>query len=160
MVDIINKAIELRENGQHVESRALLSSLLNNESYAGLAHLQIAWSLDNEGKEQDAIHHYLKSLSHDLSQIDRFDALFGLASTYRSLGQYSEALAFFEKTIFEYPNRLEVKPFYAMCLYNLGRNKEAVSLLLEVLVSTTESDEIKKYRRAISLYSRDLDRVW
>ncbi|MBY7997526.1 tetratricopeptide repeat protein [Vibrio fluvialis] len=160
MKNIITQAIELRKEAKYQESRALLATLLNDERYAAKAHLQIAWSYDNEGKEQEAIGHYLSSLVGHLSSVERFDALFGLASTYRSLGNYSEALSYFEQTISEYPDSVEVQPFYAMCLYNLGRHKEATSLLLELLVSTTNSDAIKQYQHAISLYAKDLDRVW
>jgi tetratricopeptide (TPR) repeat protein len=160
MESIIKQAIELRKESKYQESRALLKTLLNDETFAAKAHLQIAWSYDNEGKEQEAIDHYLSSLSGSLSSAERFDALFGLASTYRSLGMYTEALIYFEQTLSEYPNSVEVQPFYAMCLYNLGRHKEATSLLLELLVSTTNSDAIKEYQRAISLYAKDLDRTW
>ncbi|MGY5611693.1 tetratricopeptide repeat protein [Vibrio brasiliensis] len=79
---------------------------------------------------------------------------------YRSLGQYQQALGYFEQTMDEYPKSLEVQPFYAMCLYNLGRHKEATSLLLKLLVNTTNSEEIKQYQEAISLYAEDLDRTW
>ncbi|EGQ9064939.1 tetratricopeptide repeat protein [Vibrio parahaemolyticus] len=160
MESIIEQAIKLRKENKYQESRALLKTLLNDETYSAKAHLQIAWSYDNEGKEQEAITHYLSSLSGQLSSIERFDALFGLASTYRSLGMYSEALSYFEQTLREHPSSIEVQPFYAMCLYNLGRHKEATSLLLELLVSTTNSDAIKEYQRAISLYAEDLDRKW
>ncbi|WP_391090953.1 tetratricopeptide repeat protein [Vibrio sp. NH-UV-68] len=160
MESIIKQAIELRKQDKYQESRALLKTLLNDETYSAKAHLQIAWSYDNEGKEQEAITHYQSSLSGLLSSEERFDALFGLASTYRSLGMYSEALSYFEQTLIEYPSSIEVQPFYAMCLYNLGRHKEATSLLLDLLVSTTNSDAIKEYQRAISLYAEDLDRTW
>ncbi|MDA9556648.1 tetratricopeptide repeat protein [Vibrio sp.] len=160
MDDIIDNAIVLRKQGEHLESRSLLRSLLNDEALYGRAHLHIAWSYDNEGKEDKAIEHYLASLSGELSNIERFDSLFGLASTYRSIGEYSKALRYFEQTINEYPDSIEVKPFYAMCLYNLERHKEATSLLLELLASTTNSESIKKYQRAISLYVKDLDRTW
>ncbi|GAB7219597.1 tetratricopeptide repeat protein [Vibrio comitans] len=160
MESIIKQAIELRKEAKHKESRGLLTTLLNDENYAAKAHLQIAWSYDNEGKEQVAVAHYLSSLSGLLSSVERFDALFGLASTYRSLGMYSDALSYFEQTLSEYPSSIEVQPFYAMCLYNLGRHKEATSLLLKLLVSTTNNDEIKEYQRAISLYAQDLDRTW
>lgn len=73
---------------------------------------------------------------------------------------YSEALSYFEQTISEYPSCIEIQPFYAMCLYNIGRHKEATKLLLELLVSTTNSNAIKEYQRAISLYAQDLDRTW
>ncbi|EGR1860777.1 tetratricopeptide repeat protein [Vibrio cholerae] len=160
METIIKQAIDLRKEAKFQESRDLLATLLNDESYAAKAHLQIAWSYDNEGREQEAVGHYLSSLSGVLSPVERFDALFGLASTYRSLGNYVEALGYFEQAIIEYPDAIEVRPFYAMCLYNLGRHKEAMALLLELLLSTTSSDAIKEYHRAISLYVEDLDRKW
>ncbi|MDN3701990.1 tetratricopeptide repeat protein [Vibrio artabrorum] len=160
MESIIKQAIEFRKEAKYQESRALLKTLLDDETYSAKAHLQIAWSYDNEGKEQEAVAHYLSSLSGLLPSVERFDALFGLASTYRSLGMYSEASSYFEQTLSEYPSCIEVQPFYAMCLYNLGRHKEATSLLLELLVSTTNSDAIKEYQRAISLYAQDLDRTW
>ncbi|MDC5807831.1 tetratricopeptide repeat protein [Vibrio europaeus] len=160
MESILMQAIALREQKQYQESRDTLASLLSNEVFAARAHLHIAWSYDNEGKERRAIEHYLQALSGSLSSDERFDTLFGLASTYRSLGQYHEALDFFEQTLVAYPDALEVQPFYAMCLYNLGRHKEAVSLLLKLLLSTTDKAEIKEYQRAIALYANDLDRTW
>lgn len=160
MENIIEQAIELRKEAKYDESRALLTQLLDTKSYSAKAHLHIAWSYDKQGKEQEAMTHYLSSLSGLLSPVDRFDALFGVASTYRSLGMYSEALSYFEKTLHEYPDSIEVQPFYAMCLYNLGRHKEATSLLLELLLSTTNNDAIKQYHRAISLYAQDLDKTW
>lgn len=160
MESLIKQAIQLRKEARHHESIALLKTLLDNEIYFAKAHLQIAWSYDNQGKEKKAVDHYLTSLTGPLSSIERFDALFGLASTYRSLGMYPEALSYFEQTINEYPSHIEIQPFYAMCLYNIGRHKEATKLLLELLVSTTNSDAIKEYQRAISLYAQDLDRTW
>ncbi len=160
MNTVISKAISLRKAGQHHHSRQLLETLLDDPEYAACAHLQIAWSYDNESKEQLAIPHYKSALLGKLSDSERFDTLFGLACTYRSLGEYVDALHYFEQTMNEYPTAEEVQPFYAMCLYNLGRHKEAVQLLLTLLLSTTNSESIKEYQKAISLYSDDLDRTW
>ncbi|WP_338592251.1 tetratricopeptide repeat protein [Shewanella khirikhana] len=157
----IQHAIALRKEGLFEASRKVLMPLLEDSVYAATAHLQIAWSYDNEGREAEAVQHYEAALSSGaLTSIERFDALFGLASTFRSLGQYATALEYFEQTVREYPEHLEAKPFYAMCLYNLGRHKEAMSMLLELLVVTTDSDAIKQYQRAILLYAQDLDRTW
>ncbi|EHH2556843.1 hypothetical protein J7X27_004482 [Vibrio parahaemolyticus] len=51
MESIIKQAIELRKQGKYQESRALLKTLLNDETCSAKAHLQIAWSYDNEGKD-------------------------------------------------------------------------------------------------------------
>lgn len=160
MDSIIGNAIALRKEGKYSKSRELLERLLSNELCQGQAHLHIAWSYDNEGKERLAISHYQQALLGKLTSIERFDALFGLASTFRSLGQYEKALSYFEQTMSEYPDSVEVHPFYAMCLYNLGEHKQATALLLELLVSTTSSEAIKEYQRAILLYAKDLDQKW
>lgn len=160
MQSTIHKAIDLRKEGRYDESRKLLALLLSEREYAARAHLHIAWSYDKEGNEQEAISHYLSALNGSLSEEDRFDALFGLASTYRSVGRYHEGLQYFEQALAEYPDSIEVKPFYAMCLYNVGRHKEATALLLELLASTTNSEAIQRYQRAIVLYAQDLDKTW
>jgi tetratricopeptide (TPR) repeat protein len=160
MGSAIKQAISLRKEGKYDESRALLENLLDDVAYKAQAHLQMAWAYDKEGKEQQAIAHYKSALSGSLSHTERFDALFGLASTYRSLGNYTEALKYFELTMLEYPDSVEVQPFYGMCLYNLGRHREATALLLELLVSTTNSESIKEYQGAILLYAKDLDKKW
>ena len=160
METTIAEAIELRRAGEFDASRALLTTLLDNARYAPRAHLHIAWSYDQESKESAALPHYESALHGELETDDRFETLFGLASTLRSLGRYEDAIGYFERTIADYPERIEVKPFYAMCLYNLGQHKAATELLLDLLASTTDSAAIKRYQRAISLYAKDLDRTW
>lgn len=163
MKSTINKAIKLRRNGQYQASREVLQPLLDNDEYQAKAHLHMAWSYDNEGKEEEAIQYYHAALigfgPESGLETERFETLFGLGCTYRSLGQYDEALTYFEQTLFEYPDAMVVKPFYAMCLYNLGRYKEAIELLLLVILHSTNSEEIKAYQEAILLYSKDLDRI-
>lgn len=157
----IQEAIALRQQGQYQASRDLLKDLLDHPDEGAQAHLQTAWAYDNEGLEQQALTHYFAALSDaTLSTSDRFETLFGLASTYRCLGQYATALAYFEQLLREYPAEVQVQPFYAMCLYNVGRHKEATSLLLKLLVSTTNSEAIQGYQRAILGYAEDLDRQW
>ena len=160
MLTTITRATELRKQSKYQESRDLLQSLLGDDAFSAKAHLHVAWAYDNEGQERQAAPHYLAALEGALSPTERFDALLGLASTYRSLGMYEEALAYFEHIMTEYPDSIEVQPFYAMCLYNTGRHKDATALLLKLLVSTTKSDSIRSYRQAIELYAKDLDKTW
>ncbi|MBZ6065031.1 tetratricopeptide repeat protein [Aeromonas schubertii] len=160
MTHTIDEAITLRKEGRYEESRALLTPLLDKPELAARAHLHIAWSFDNQGSEQEAVPHYQGALAGTLAPDERLDALLGLASTLRTLGHYTEALGYFEQTRREFPEAQEIAPFYAMCLYNLGQHKEAVALLLRLLVSTTNDETIRAYRRAIELYADDLDRTW
>lgn len=160
MEQIINQSIALRGEGKYEESRILLKKLLQDTAYSAKANLHIAWAFDNEGKETEAIEHYKLALKGPVSSGEQFEILFGLACTYRSLGEYDLALGYFEEVFSTFPDVIEVKPFYAMCLYNLGRHKDAVSLLLELLVNTTNADSIKDYQKAILLYAKDLDKTW
>ncbi len=50
----------------------LLETLLVDPLYAASAHLQIAWSYDNEGKEKSAIPHYKSALLGKLADQERF----------------------------------------------------------------------------------------
>ncbi|UTM56024.1 tetratricopeptide repeat protein [Photobacterium sp. CCB-ST2H9] len=161
METMITRAVSLRWEGEHLASRALLFTLVENQSpYAPQAHLHIAWSYDNEGKEKEAVLHYELALAGELSVLDRFEALFGLACTHRCLGNYDDALDYFKQVIAEYPDADEIKPFYAMCLYHLGRHKEAMEIVLRLLVEKTNSPSIKKYEQAILRYASDLNRKW
>ncbi|ENY71916.1 hypothetical protein G114_10925 [Aeromonas diversa CDC 2478-85] len=160
MTATIDEAIALRQAGHYEASRALLTPLLARAELAARAHLHIAWSYDNQGAEQEAVPHYRQALDGALSPTERLDALLGLASTLRTLGDYASARQYFEQARHEFPKAREIDPFYAMCLYNLGQHKEAVSLLLRLLVSTTNDETIRAYRRAIELYADDLDRTW
>ncbi|MGB2521621.1 hypothetical protein AYI83_19140 [Shewanella algae] len=160
MNKILRKAIELREQGKFSESRMLLIPLIDIDEVKARAHLHIAWSYDNQGYESDAVVHYEAALSIGLEADELFDAIFGLASTLRSLGEYSEALALFERAVVSFPEKVEVKPFYAMCLYNVGEHKKAMEILLNLLIDNTDAEDILNYQRAIRLYAMDLDRTW
>jgi len=155
---IVDNAIARRRQGDFEGCRALLYPLLTGAD-AALAHLHIAWSFDNQGQELNAAEHYRQALTGDLSPQDRFEAQFGLASTLRCLGQYQAALPLFEALVQDFPEALEVQPFYAICLYNLGRHKEALALMLKLTVATSRHDGINAYGRAISLYAEDLDLI-
>lgn len=156
----IEEAILLRQAGKHQASRTLLFRLLDHSLFSARAHLNIAWSYDNEGKEKEAVQHYELALAGELCAQDRFEALFGLACTHRCLGHFEQAFVYFEQIFSEYPDADEVKPFYAMCQYHLGRHQEAMEILLKLLVEKTNSPSIKKYEKALLLYASDLDRKW
>ncbi|WP_338144621.1 tetratricopeptide repeat protein [Aeromonas salmonicida] len=87
-------------------------------------------------------------------------AWLGLGSSYRTTGQYLEALAAFEQGLACFPNANEFKVFRAMVCYNLGRHKEGMESLLAVLAETTTTADLIPYRRAMALYATDLDRRW
>ncbi|WP_252178275.1 tetratricopeptide repeat protein [Endozoicomonas sp. 4G] len=160
MQSIINDAIKLRQQENFAASIRKLESLITDKKYSGQAFLQIAWNYDAQGMERDAIPYYKNALNGALSKDDRFDCLLGLASSLRCIGNYEEADLFFKVLVSEFTDRDELIPFYAMNLYNLGKHKESVRLLLQILLKTTDSPNITAYKDAIDIYAHDLDQTW
>ncbi|WP_163369335.1 tetratricopeptide repeat protein [Endozoicomonas acroporae] len=160
MQSIIIHAINLRQEERFADSITELEKLVDDENYSGQAFLQIAWNYDAQGLEREAIPNYKKALDGILSYDNKFDCLLGLASSLRCIGNYSEADIYFKLLLSEYQDKDEVIPFYAMNLYNLGNHKKSVQLLIQTLLKTTNSDDIKAYKNAISIYAQNLDQTW
>jgi len=150
--DILSQAINLRQKGEFSESRKFLFSLSESGEYKGPAYLNIAWSLDNEGAEREALKYYLLSLEEQLSERDKFEAIFGVACTYRCLGDLHKADAVFRQLRREYPEATQVLPFHALCLSSLGKKDDAIRLLFELLLESTSSDAIRAYSKTLSAY--------
>ncbi|MFD2177560.1 tetratricopeptide repeat protein [Veronia pacifica] len=160
MNNIVEQAITLYRDGQSNEAVGLLSGYLTDPEWGSLAHFHTAFAYDRQGDEKKAIPHYRQALLGSLNRKDRFDALLGLGSSLRCLGEYVAATETFELLLSEYPDSQSAQPFYAMCLYNTGRGKEACQLLMKLLLATTDNQEIKAYQAALALYAEDLDQTW
>jgi tetratricopeptide (TPR) repeat protein len=156
----IDTALDLRRSGRHDEARALLCDLAAKYPHDAKVQYQAACVHDFLGLESEAVPFYLACLDGTLPAEDRLGALLGLGSTYRTLGRYAEAEAVLLKAIQEFPQANELKVFLAMVFYNLGRSKEAIESLLQLLATTTSDSGIKQYARALALYARDIDHVW
>ena len=109
--------------------------------------LRVAEDHDRAGRETEAV-----------SSSELAGAFHGLGSFYRALGRYDDALRMRHDAMHRFPTDASFGPFRAMTLDHLGRPKEALALLLENLVATTECEDIRQYARAIRLYASDLDR--
>jgi predicted Zn-dependent protease len=155
------RAVALREAGALDEARELLLELSAAAPDDAQVACQTAWVHDALGLERDAVPYYVAALDGTgLSAVERRGALLGLGSTYRTLGQYTEAVAVLEAGVHEFPTDRALAVFLAIAQYNTGDAKEAVSGLLTLLVDTTSDQEIQRYHRAITQYAEDLDRVW
>jgi len=47
-----------------------------------------------------------------------------------------------------------------MTLYNLGEHQQAMEMLFDSLIATTTDADILRYKRAITYYKTQLDKVW
>ena len=150
----------LRAEGRIEEARQHgLLQLIEHPQHAEL-HYEVACLHDTLGRETQAIPLYQKAIALGLSEVSLRGAWLGLGSSYRSTGQYTEALAAFEQGLARFPDAAEFRVFRAMACYNLGHHKEGMESLLAVLAVTMTDPDLTPYRRAIALYAEDLDRRW
>lgn len=155
------RAVSLRESGALDEARDLLLELSAAAPDDARVAYQTAWVHDALGLEREAVPFYVQALDGDgLTAVERRGATLGLGSTYRTLGQYAEAVNVLSAGALEYPADRALAVFLAMARYNLGDAKQAVAGLLDLLVDTSSDPEIQRYQRAIRLYAEDLDRIW
>lgn len=150
----------LKAEGRIEEARQHgLLQLIEHPQHAEL-HYEVASLHDMQGREAQAIPLYQKAIALGLSEASLRGAWLGLGSSYRSTGQYTEALAAFEQGLAHFPDAAEFRVFRAMACHNLGLHKEGMETLLAVLAKTTTDPALVPYRRAMALYAADLDRRW
>ncbi len=153
----LEKTKELRAQGSFENTMAHLSEVLRERPEDSEVHLQIAWTHDALGKENNAIPAYEKAIGIGLNGENLKDAFLGLGSTYRSIGEYQKSKDIFQKAIFSFPEFRPFRVFQSLTLYNLGEHSKSMELLLKELVETTSDASIRDYERALLFYSDKLD---
>jgi tetratricopeptide (TPR) repeat protein len=121
---------------------------------------QLAWTSEVLGRYRDAAGYYERALALGLPPNATSDALLGLGSALRCLGEFDRAEKFLQQGRAQFPDRREFDAFLALTLHNLGRHAEALQLLLSTLVETTEDIGITAYGRTLRFHAGQLDRRW
>ena len=158
--DRLAEAVSLRETGRDEEAVALLVDLQRDHPENARVNLQTAWAHDKLGLEREAVPFYERALDLGLDGEDLKNALLGLGSTYRTLGEYEKALTTLTRGVETFPGDYSLQVFRSMALYNIGQGKDACELLLRVVMETTADHDLLAYKEAIDLYASDLDRTW
>jgi hypothetical protein len=158
--DRLARAIELRESGELERALPLLLELREELPDDPQVAIQTAWVHDSLGLEAAAVPHYEAALAAGLPDDQARGAYLGFASTLRSLGRDADSERVFREGIQRFPEFKPLRVFHAMLEYNLGRPREAVRTLIEVLLEATEDPTILRYRRSLAGYAEDLDRSW
>jgi tetratricopeptide (TPR) repeat protein len=156
----LTTAKELRANGKHAEAKDLLVALVAQHPNDAELQYETACVHDFLGEEASAVVYYRAALLGRLSLEHLRGAYLGLGSTYRTLGQYTEAQVTLRQGLERFPEANEMKVFLAMTLHNLGQSTAAVECLLTLLANTSSDNDIQAYRRAILFYAEDIERIW
>ncbi|MFI8434589.1 tetratricopeptide repeat protein [Streptomyces sp. NPDC079020] len=155
--DLLAEAVRLRTEGRPEEARTRLLSLTAEFPDDAEVAYQTAWVHDTLGLEAEAVPYYERCLrGTDLSAEDRRGALLGLGSTYRVLGRYGQAVETLRRGVSEFPDDGALRTFLSMALFNTDEHHEAMRILLELVAATSDDESVRRYRRAIGAYAKDL----
>lgn len=112
------------------------------------------------GFEKEAIPFYEKAILFGIQGELREKTFIQLGSSYRCIGDYYSSRKVLSQGLREFPSNMALQSFLALTLYNLNKDKEAVSLLIKSLATASSDDWIKQYSNALKFYAENLDETW
>ncbi len=116
--------------------------------------LHLAGAYDSAGREEEAVAPYRAALAAGLNEDDDLRARIQLASTLRNLGENQEAVEILTRVCEENPRHRAARAFLALALTSADRAPEAVSELLDLLL--TNPGPLEAYQRSLRWYADDL----
>jgi tetratricopeptide (TPR) repeat protein len=160
ITDTIKQAKALRREDKLEESQELLLSLLEEYPHDPLVLFEVGGSYDVMGWEQDAIPYYEQAIQHGLDGPDLQECLVCLGSSYRVVGDNQEAVDILEDALEQFPDNKSSKAFLALAYYSNDQVEDAVRILFELLLETTDDENILAYADPLDFYKDHLDGNW
>jgi tetratricopeptide (TPR) repeat protein len=110
-------------------------------------------AFDSTGHSDRAVPLYREALGAGLPPDRRRQAVIQLASSLRNLGEPEEGVALLRRELDAESDDLDdgVRAFLALCLVDVGGEREAVALTLEALAG-----HLPRYARSVRNYAHDL----
>jgi tetratricopeptide (TPR) repeat protein len=154
---IVEKAWALREADKLEESQKLLLKLLEEHPDDPFILFEVGGSYDVMGREDKAIPYYRKAIDEGLMGEDLQECLVCLGSSLRVVGKSRQAVEALEEAVEDFPDNNSGRAFLALAYYSDGRHHDAVKLLLELLLETSEDEDILAYEEPLTYYKDNLD---
>ena len=139
----------LKAKGRYDEALAQLDAWLSGDPDNPILAYEMAATLDNQGRELEAIPYYQKALLGELDRLHRVDAIVGLGSSLRVVGRIRESFSVLAAGRQEFPRNQALQVFYALTLERMGNFGDAVSELLDVIAASACEESLDLYRTAI-----------
>lgn len=158
--ETISRAKALRQQDELEESQSLLLSLLDEHPDDPLVLFEVGGSYDLLGEEKEAIPYYRKAIKAGLDGPDLQECLICLGSSCRVIGEFREAVDTLETAVADFPENNSGRAFLALAYYSNDQPEEAIRLLLELLLETTEDEDILAYADTLDYYKDNLDEEW
>lgn len=117
---------------------------------------QRAWTLESFGRHAEALPHYERAVTLGLAPNDHAAALIGWSNCLRETGQPGRAVEILEDGKRQFPEFPELNAYLALALHAANRSGEAVELLIETLLDTTEDPGLQAHQRALRFNAAQL----
>ena len=156
----IKEAKALRRKDKLEESQELLISLLQEYPHDAQVLFEVGGSYDVMGLEPEAIPYYERAVQQGLEGVDLQECLVCLGSSYRVVGESQEAVDILEEAIEQFPDNNSSKAFLALAYYSNNQAEDAVRTLFELLLETTNDENILAYADPLDFYKDHLDGNW
>jgi tetratricopeptide (TPR) repeat protein len=156
----IEQARALRQEDKLDESEELLLALLEEYPYDPMVLFEVGGTYDLMGLESEAIPYYEQAIEEGLEGPELLECLICLGITHRAIGDFPEAVEALEQAVNDFPDDNGSKCFLALAYYSSEQYSEAVQLLLDLLLTTTNDEQILSYADTLDFYKDNLDEVW
>ncbi len=158
--ETIKRAKALRREDKLEESQDLLLSLYEEYPHDPQVLFEVGGSYDVMGWEEDAIPYYEQAIQLGLAGADLQECLVCLGSSYRIMGDNQEAIDILEDALEQFPDNNSSKAFLALAYYTNKQYEDSVKALFELLLETTQDENILTYARPLEFYKDHLDGNW
>ncbi|KPK10147.1 MAG: hypothetical protein AMJ56_08830 [Anaerolineae bacterium SG8_19] len=158
--ETIEQAKALRQEDKLDESEELLLALLEEYPDDPLVLFEVGGAYDVMGLETEAIPYYERAIDKGLEGPELLECLICLGISQRAIGDFQEAVDALEQAINDFPDDNSSKTFLALAYYSNQQYSESVRLLLDLLLTTTNDEQILSYADTLDFYKDNLDEVW
>lgn len=158
--ETIEQAKALRQEDKLDESEELLLALLQEYPDDPLVLFEVGGAYDVMGLETEAIPYYERAIDEGLEGPELLECLICLGISQRAIGDFQEAVDALEAAVNHFPDDNSSKTFLALVYYSNQQYSESVRLLLDLLLNTTNDEQILSYADTLDFYKDNLDEVW
>lgn len=152
----VEQAIHHRSLGNHREAlHVLLAIHEERPDDAGVAY-QLGLTCMGMHNDRDAIRWFSRAVELRLPPHEDRDAVLGWTACLRGQRRYFEAAKVLVEGQKRHPDDPGLRVFHALVMHQMGMHREAVALLVNVLINTSDAERIQDLAPALAYYADQL----
>ncbi len=145
-----------RHGGKTDHVLAALRDLDSRHPHVPEIAAEQAFTLASQGAHAEALSAYERALALGLaSPAEQANALFGHATVLLRLGRAADAVSALDCARVQFPEHAEFPALLALARHRDGRSCEAVRLLLDTLIETSDDIGLAAHQRTLRALARE-----